>query len=424
MANGRAGKAARKRTSARGGRLLRDDDDATRGDDTPRSTEREEGDEGAYATRRAPHEGVAAEDVDDDVLTALERIGASGATVTLWRENERRSWDYVTTMNAAEFNEHGLPWIRDEFGGGRYKLVATDPSLGNLNPAFFSIDQRFRGRANGVTTTPAASSGESFAERMLLAVMPAMLAQRNAPPPPVAPAASPLDLMRGVAEVAKLLRNDGAHAPSSGMSADTVQTMLGVFEKGLELGATTGGDGGDGFSRMLPALTNLVTQLTNARGGGGVPRANALPATPPAADAHVSTGNGHAPPSPVVPSDNEVFSVSSPAIPSWLRPVVPFASYLLGMADTNADPAPYADVALNELQNRPQDFAYVVDVLNRDGAAGLAVEFTAHFPAFNKTPARVRFVTGFTEALAEGVRDMVSEDAGGLSGDEVAHGEA
>src|SRR3954470_8809767 len=132
----------------------------------------------------APHEGIDADELMADTERVLAELGESGSSVVLYRmkDNKPGEWDFVTRIPASEFTPE---YVKEQYGGGDYKVIISDATQGALNPVMFSIDRRFIGKLWG-TMAPAAVAagvtGDPFRDEMMKILLAKALTPAPAPP--------------------------------------------------------------------------------------------------------------------------------------------------------------------------------------------------------------------------------------------------
>jgi hypothetical protein len=355
----------------------------------------------------APHQGVAADAISEDIFQKLAELGESSDAVVISREDDqtRGKWNFLARIPVADFSPE---WLKVEYGGGDYKLVFIDAEKGALNPVFFPIDRRFKGRPIAVTPVQPDANGSagvlSFERELLRELVRDRLNNRQAP---TAPAVNVGEIVNAVVSLASLFRPT-ATQPNS----DVLTTSLALIREGMEIGRETSGES-DPFSRMIGPIGALIERLAAAR--GSVPP----PQTPP------RVGSVSLPPSPLPISGNGSHgSGSSPVVTNGTEPppgniftrlASAYGPRLARLADTGASPELYADLAVDQLQEDPDAWTEVINLTAgkppAEAAEVIASQLFAAVPALGENPTRRTFVDELSEKFAEGVADLMTPEA-------------
>lgn len=333
----------------------------------------------------APHQGVASDDLTDDALLALDELGgdASAVVVERMKDNGTGEYDYMARIPAAEYKNE---YLKENFGGGEYRVTVIDAVKGRLNPVRVSVDKRFVGKFFANTATPVASNGvanDPFRDRLLEV----LLAKALTP----APAQSNKETLELVLAVVGAMRGGG--------SGDVSEQVNNMINTAVTLAsAMNPPEGLAGLaSSALPIMEKLVTSATAPRRAAPV---RALPAPAPAPNSSLVVTPPRSP-EPVMPTP-QTGVVAGSIAPKWLQPFAAYAKEFVKIADRGSDPTMYADLAIEEIQDDDATFAAAVDAMNGDR---LTADLFALCPELEKTDKRkefaTEFVTRFREALTE-----------------------
>lgn len=338
----------------------------------------------------APHQGVESGELSPDVQLVLDELGANASAVIIERmkDNKPGEWDYITRLSAEEYKTE---YIKEQFGGGEYRVTIIDAVHGRLNPIMISIDRRFAGKLFASMPTPVSvngAGGDPFRDRLLEVLL--------------AKALTP--------------------APQQNNSRETIELVLAV------VGALRGGDGGSSMEQvkmMIETATTLASAMNPPEGIAGV-AANYLPVIermvssnrqPSARVTHTRALPAPQPPPPVVraptqpiatvpaPTPAEPAHVAGSIVPKWLEPFKLYAGQLVKIADRGSDPTMYADLALEEIQDDDETFAAAVDAMNADR---LLSDLFAVCPDLEKTEKRKEFAQEFVTKFREGVTEILN----------------
>lgn len=349
----------------------------------------------------APHEGVEPDDLSPDVERVLDELGenASAVLVERMKDNKPGEWEYVTRLSAEEYTTE---YIKEQFGGGEYKLTVIDRVQGRLNPILKSIDRRFVGKMFANVNTPVASGGvanDPFRDRLLEVLLAKALT-------PAAPPSSNKETIELVLAVVGALNGKGGSGTDAleqtKMIVETAQALAGVMHPPEGLAGVA--------SSFLPVIERLVPTR-----GARITSTPARPSLPNPAPAPVA-------PSTVQPIQSEAPArVAGVIVPQWLAPFKMYAGQLVRFADGDRDPTVYADMALDELQENEQVFTAAVSAMNEDR---LLSDLLAVVPALALTEARKEFAAKFVERIKEGLNDILSSanDSTNDESGEVSHG--
>lgn len=339
----------------------------------------------------APHQGIDASDLSEDVERFLAEVGEAASAVVIWRmkDNKPGEWDYVTRVAASEYTNE---YLKEQFGGGEYKLVVIDSTQGPLNPVFLSIDRRFQGRlfANVPAIAPTTNgSGDTFKDNLLQLLLARFLAPQ--------PESNQLDLVLRVAEV---FRRDGGGSAAEQANAmiQTAMTLAGVMNPPEGLAGVA--------SQFLPVIDKIASQAR-----GTVPPPRRLPATVPApvpAPAPVTPN----PPTNVTPQQPSA-RVAGTIVPAWLTPFKSVSGMLVRFADTESDPTVYADVALDHMTADEELFAAAVESMH---AHRLLDELLALAPALGATEKRKGWATELVTRIEEGLHEIIHREENAANG--------
>lgn len=342
----------------------------------------------------APHQGVKSDQLDDDVERILDEIGENNGAAILWREKDNApgDFDYLIRRSAKGLT---LEFVREQFGGGRYKMILVDPVHGALNPVFFSVDARWIGKAfvNPSAPVPGVRNDDGFRDRMLEILMTAIVSQRAQPQQP------------------------------------TRDPLLETLITGL-LAERRGGDGNgtDMLKTVLETATTLASAMNPPEGMPGV-LAAALPAIEKLASAHQLSARRQAvarvlPPAtaaatvshPVATVNTPTAQTSQPAtvagtiFPKWLEPFRSMAPRLVSLADKDADPELYADLVIDALTDDDNEVA-LQGALEAMQQNNLLADALRAVPQMTETPERKAWLEKFVEAVRVGLADLMDQTA-------------
>jgi hypothetical protein len=223
----------------------------------------------------APHEGVTADDLTAETERVLAELGENVGAVVLYRmkDNKPGEYDFVARVAATEFTPE---YVKEQFGGGDYKVVVIDTVQGPLNPVFFSIDRRFVGKVWG-SASPAAvvaqGTGDPFRDRML-----EILLAKALTPAPAAPNSSKETIELVLAVVAAM--------KGGGDSANVMEQVSAMISTATTLAqAMNPPEGLAGVAgQFLPVIERLVPPRA-ARATHQIVRPNSPP-PPPSLNPH------------------------------------------------------------------------------------------------------------------------------------------
>lgn len=341
----------------------------------------------------APHEGIPEDELSDDVNNVLDELGENVSAVVVYRmkENKPGEWDYVTRIPATEFTQE---YLKEQYGGGDYKLHLIDKVQGAINPVLISIDRRFVGKLFAQQPAVPAASQDAFKDRLLEILLTKMLTQ----PAPV-PVQQGMDA-KTVLEIAALFKDSG----NSGGGLEMVKT---VMETATAMAGMMNPP--EGFAGMaaqfLPVIERLVPPRTNAP--RPLPPRNVPSVATPTLT--VTQPNSNAPAgAPVTVVEQPPAHVAGTIFPKWLAPFRTLAPMLVRLADSDADPTLYADVALDRLQTDDAVFAAAVEAMNE---SRLLTDLYAVAPALQETETRKDFAAKLVARIEEGVREILSDDS-------------
>jgi hypothetical protein len=337
----------------------------------------------------APHQGILPEDLSDDVEKVLAELGETASAVIIWRmkDNKPGTWDYVTRVPASEFT---VEYLKEQYGGGDYKIIIADAAQGALNPIFFSVDRRFRGKLWGDSPIPTApSSGDTFRDQMLQ-----LLLVRTLEPPKKE--TSDIDLVLRVVEA---MRNS---APTRDTAAEvatimtTATTLAGMMNPP------------EGFAAVASQVLPIVNRLTSAPAPAQVPAPRRI-----AASAQTPAPNPPPPPPSPTPhvapaSPTPSARIAGSIVPKWLTPFQALAGTIPTLADRGSDPTLYADTALDYVQDDEPTFVAAVEAMNE---GRLLDDLYALAPTLKDTEARKQFAATLVERIEAGLRELLNTEA-------------
>lgn len=343
----------------------------------------------------APHQGIVADDLTPDTLLALDELGGDASAVVIERmkDNGTGEFDYMTRLPAAEYKTE---YIKENFGGGEYRVTVIDAVKGRLNPIRISIDKRFVGKLFANTTTPVASTGvanDPFRDRLLEVLLAKALtpAQNNS-------SRETIELVLAV--VGALKGNDaGSSMEQVKMMIETATTLAGAMNPPEGLAGVA--------ANYLPVIERMVS---SARPAARVVHTRALPSAPAPAPAAAPVVHSPvpAPAQPVTPAKTEEPArVAGSITPKWLEPFKAYAGQLVKIADRGSDPTMYADMALEEIQEDDDTFTAAVDAMNADR---LLSDLFAVCPALEATEQRKEFAQEFVTRFREGLMELATPE--------------
>lgn len=337
----------------------------------------------------APHQGVPLEELSDDVISALDELGAKASAVIVERMKDGKpgEFDYVTRMSAGEFKTE---YIKEQFGGGDYKITVIDAVRGRLNPVMLSIDKRFVGRLFANTPTPVSSGGvanDPFRDRLLEV----LLAKALTPAAPVNSSRETIDLVLAIVGALK-----------GGDSGSTMEQIKTMFDMSRELAAMANPPEGLAAvaSNYLPVVERLVAANRQPHAARVTHTTTAPRALPAAAPVVAPTPA----PAPMSPAPTPA-TVAGRIIPKWLIPFQSFSGHLVKIADRGSDPTMYADMAIDEVQDNDDAFAAAVDAMHGER---LLSDLLAVCPELDATDQRKEFARAFVAAFTSGLTEILS----------------
>lgn len=343
----------------------------------------------------APHQGIAADQLDADIENVLSEIGESGGAVVLWREKDAQpgNYEYLVRQPAKGFT---LEYVRENFGGGNYKGVPIDPVHGALNPVFFSIDRRWIGKAfsNAAPAVAGSSRDDQFRDRMTEILLTSLVAQRQQPP--AAPQRDPLLEMLLTALVN---RDNGG-----GSATEMVKTMM---EAATTMAAAMNPP--EGMAGVLTGLLPAVDKLASAHvlGARRAAVARVLPPSPATAPGNVSH------PVATVPNPSAIqtspATVAGTIFPKWLEPFRSLAPRLVSLADKDANPELYADLVIDALMDDENESALrgAIDAMQ---AGTLLDDVCNAVPQMKDREERRVWLATFVEAVRAGLMDLIQQE--------------
>lgn len=335
----------------------------------------------------APAQGIDPDDLSDDVQFVLAQLGEAASMCVVYRMDPTKvgKWDYIARVPASEFNHE---YLKEQFGGGEYKIVIIDAKQGPLNAVFTSIDSRFTGKMFASAPAPVAGGGDAFKDRLLEVLL--MKALAPAPAPVVQDPNQSLDMALKIAALFK--DNGGGNVGEQLKTTVELATLLADRSNPPEGLAGVA-------AQFLPVLDRL-THATPAAPASVVRRA--IPATSTVTP--VTTPPTTAPLTPNPPA-----RVAGSIIPAWLSPFKSVAPMLVTFADNGASAVMYADVALDQLSNNEAWFTAAVESMN---AGRMLADLYALSPALQETDKRKAFAAELVAAVEEGLRQMIADDTG------------
>lgn len=356
----------------------------------------------------APHQGVTPDELSDDVINALDELGANASAVIVERMKDGKpgEFEYITRMSAGEFKTE---YVKEQFGGGDYKITVIDAVKGRLNPVMISIDKRFVGKLFANTPTPVPSSGvgnDPFRDRLLEV----LLAKALTPAPATNSTKETIELVLAVVGAVKGGDNSN--------SLEQLKTMFDMSRTMAEMANPPEGIAAVA-SNYLPVIERLVTANRQPSARVTHTRALSAPAAPAPAPAtaplpsRIPTPVRTVEPTPMPPAH-----VAGSIVPKWLEPFRMFAGQLVKIADRGSDATMYADLALEEVQDDDETFAAAVEAMRADR---LATDLFAVCPDLERTEQRKEFAAAFVAAFTSGLTEII-ESTNDDETDAVSHG--
>lgn len=328
-------------------------------------------------TERPVMEAPTESEAEEQLARLLEGLGDELHKIYIFRrEKSSKKWAYLAAWPPSEFSVEA---VQEMYGGGDYRAQGrkgADYLKGRI--AYFTIagkpktpdddddDDTARGRAltgAGIVTM-----------RDLVELLAAVRT-----PPPAAEAGNPV-LM--ATELVKAMQAATAPLQAALLDRDSgpdMESLLAVFEKGLEIGRGAGDNYGTVVDRFMPAITRLASL-------GNQPEAPAM--LPPGA-----------PPE------------GAPHVPGWVTAVRPFVLQLGPMAARNANPELYAEVTLDQASEA--ELLFLSEQINRGDP--FRHDFYMYFPeAVSVRP----WWDAFLDSLADGIAELEAnpEPEGGGDG--------
>lgn len=335
-------------------------------------------------THAAPAQGIDRDDLSDDVQSVLAQLGEAASMCVVYRMDVAKvgKWDYVARIPAGEFSHE---YLKEQFGGGEYKIVIIDAQQGPLNAVFTSIDSRFVGKMFAtVAAAPVVAGGDPFKDQLLQLLLVRVLT------PPPAPAQSSHDSLEMALRIAAVFKdgNGGGNAMEQLKTTIETATML----------ADRMGPQPEGLAGVAASFVPILDKLTS-HAAPVAPVRRALPASTPVTPLPVPHP---APNPPLAPS-----FVAGTITPAWLSPFKSVVPVLVSLADGGANATMYADVALDQIGNSETLFAAAHESMN---AGRMQAELFALAPALQQTEKRKAFAAELVAAVEAGLRQMIADE--------------
>lgn len=349
----------------------------------------------------APHEGVNAEDLTAETERVLAELGENISNVVVYRmkDNKPGEYDFVARVAATEFTPD---YVKEQFGGGDYRVVIIDSVQGPLNPVFFSVDRRFVGKVWG-SMSPAAvvaqGTGDPFRDEM----MKILLAKALTPPVPQSTTKDTIELVLAVVAAMK----------GGGDSSNVMEQVTAMISTATTLAQAMNPP--EGLAGVAGSFLPLMERLVPPRAARATHQI--------AAPARVATTTTQTP-ADVKPS-NEVQAparVAGTIVPKWLTPFRSLVPMLVRFADRGSDPVLYAEMALDEMQENEELFKAAVEAMNE---ARLTTDLFAVAPDLQATEKRKEFAAALVTRITEGLQEIIAaaeDETDDVSGDDAAHG--
>lgn len=278
------------------------------------------------------------EGMEDSPIEALlsDLEGIEDATVKIYREDDPAfpgKQVYVGTMTPAEFS---LERVQSQYGGGLFRVQVK------RGGRWIRGGNRQLAIAKPPNATPTAPKTETSHDAIIIKVLEEMRDMRrefqtHSQPAPVAP---PLQLPELVAMFAQL---SSVFKPAVSASAPSIDGMVDVLQKGIELGKMVNGNS-TGETDTNAVLVEAIRALGPALAHGLVNRPAPQPITQPVYAANPAPT---AIPSPVEKKVNDMDLMLLTAV-----------SRLMSAAKRGSDPTAYAIVLLDELDENAQATLY------------------------------------------------------------------
>jgi hypothetical protein len=285
-----------------------------------------------------PSEAAEFEDLD----RIVHELGGAGAYVMVYRKDEKSGrLKYKCKMPADSFTVEDL---RQDYGGGLYQVRLFDSTGHYIKAYSHDIDGQPTAegmRIAGQGTAPAPMAGlEPFALMMQM-----MISQNQMLGNLLAAAItgkgsggdSPSDIMKTAKELAEYATGRGTAADPMAM----MERMMGVFNRGIEMGKSLEGGGGGPFDSVISSFAPIFGELL-LRGGA--------PAAPGRVPVQLPPQNRTLPvvqpPKPAIEGQPPMAITSGPA---WLKDVERYLPTFVQLADLNLPPERAVDIILDGL---------------------------------------------------------------------------
>jgi hypothetical protein len=341
----------------------------------------------------APHEGVNVDELTNETERVLAELGENVSAVVIYRMKDAKpgEYDFVARVAATEFTPD---YVKEQFGGGDYKIVIVDSAQGPLNPVFFSVDRRFVGKvwANG---SPAAVVGQGTGDPFRDEMLKILLAKALTPAAP--PPNTTKDTIELVLAVVAAMKGGNGDANVMGQVSAMIETAT-TLAQAMHPPEGLAGVAGS----FLPVLERLVPPRAAARATvRTLPAATAVAPGAPAA--------AHNPPAAAAATmtteTSPVATVAGSIVPKWLAPFRTMVSHIVKLADRGSDPNVYAEMAIDELEDDEITFAAAVEAMNE---GRLLSDFYAVAPDMQLTDARKEFAAALVTRITEGLQEMLA----------------
>lgn len=275
-----------------------------------------------------PHvtQGMEPGDLADDVLHLLNSLGEDASRVEIAMEDESHpgEFGYLTSVTADEFRERGMEMLKQEWGGGRYRLQISDRKQGAIPPVFIRIDRRFRGK-QWIAPSAVEVQPQPNRDDMLLRFL---ITQASRPMPQ--PQAFGLQEVMAIVSAIGALRTGGGDVGSAmAMMREAMAFAREINPPERDLAQTA-------IESFAPALTEI------AAGWRRETPAPASPVLPSSVPVHVSRPPQAPPPPPPPPAEYS-------NVPTFQQYKAQYLPVLLNAATSDSDPALYAEMILDQL---------------------------------------------------------------------------
>lgn len=299
-----------------------------------------------------PHvtQGMEPGDLADDVLHLLNTLGEDASRVEIAMEDESHpgEFGYLTSVTADEFRERGMEMLKQEWGGGRYRLQISDRKQGAIPPIFIRIDRRFRGKQWLAPSAPEVQQQPNRDDMLLRFLI--TQASRPAPQPQTF----------GLQEVVAIIGAIGALRGSGGGDVGSAMAMMReAMAFAREINPPERDLAQTAIESFAPALTEIAAGWRREPAPVAVSHAAGSTRTLPVSPAP--------PPPPHTPPHTPPPPAETSTVPTFQHYKAQYLPVLLNAAASDSDPALYAEMIADQLDaNGLLDRAYAL-CKNPDG---------------------------------------------------------